>query len=819
MRSLSLIVLFLLLYSSAQAQSYTVSGYIRDAKTQESLIGLSVYDTAHSKGTTSNSYGFYSITLSKGKVNLRYSYIGYETLTSSFELTKDTTLQILLMPKSEQLAEVVVVGRNTHVESSRLGSINIPISQIKSMPSLLGESDLMKSLQLLPGVETVSEGKSDLSVRGGSPDQNLILLDGIPLYNSNHVFGFLSIFNADAVKNVNLYKAGFPARFGGRLSSVVDIRTNDGNMEHIKGSATVGLLAMKATVEGPIIKGKTSFSISMRRTYVDLFMDKVVDWIQDVDNETYKEGESSSNNDKYNFFFYDINAKLQHKISEKNSLFFLFYNGRDKMNTEYANKEGYSGELDAVTKQDWKWGSTIMASRWNHIVSGNMFLNTTFAYNSYNYDTGIRKNYTYFEYPDSRARNAQTRELVWVEPVEKQKYIALDYDSGIKDYSITSDLDFIPSPQHYFRFGAAYTYHRFKPEVISQRTGGESTDKVNYSDGHYIKAHEVAFYGEDDWDLTKKLRLNAGMRFSLFNVDDKTYTAVEPRLSFRYLLSDRLSAKVGFAHMQQYIHLLSSNSMLLQTDLWVPVTENVRPMNSNQLSAGLFYSLPGGFDFSVEAYYKKMKNVIEYKDGASFVGVSTGWQNKVERGQGRSYGIEFFVHKTLGKTTGWVSYALAKTERKFDEINYGEWFPAKYDRRHSVNVTVTHQLSKHFDLSANWLYSTGSTMTIPMTEVVHGYVPEDPYPSSSPVIDQIEQRNNYRMKGYHRVDLGVSYYTSRNTSRHGIWNFSVYNAYNQMNPFIVFTDYNEDQNGKYTKVMKQITIFPFIPSLSYTYKF
>jgi outer membrane receptor for ferrienterochelin and colicin len=775
-------------------QTFTINGRIADVTTGEILIGCNVVELSTNKGATTNSYGLYSLTLPRGKCRFTVTYLGYEDFYLNFDLKKDTTINISLTPSAQELQEVTITAGNRNLQVARLGNVNVPLSMIKNTPALLGESDLMKSLQYIPGVQNTAEGKSDLTVRGGSPDQNLILLDGIPIYNANHVFGFLSVFNTDALKNVTLYKSGFPARFGGRLSSVIDITTNDGNKEKFTGSATLGLLALKVNLEAPIIKNKTSFTFSARRSLVDLYMVPVQEWFSEDDNS----GES-----KTKFFFYDINAKIHHKLNDKISLYAIAYNGQDKLENRYSGNTDLSGQNNSTTDQDWKWGNTIFAARLNAVLSPTLFMNATLSYNQYKYNTSIDKSFatTGEDGNSMKSRNG------------------LDYDSGIKDYAATADFEYIPTSKHYIRFGASFIYHDFKPEVIKQNISDDNSGKNIASPNVFAK--ECAIYAEDDWDITRKLRLNAGLRASLFNVDNKTYYAVDPRLAIRYMLSDRLSLKAGYTHMQQYIHLLSSNSLLLQTDMWVPVTANVRPMNSQQISIGGYYVIPRLFDLSVEAYYKNMRNVIEYKDGASFAGVSSDWENKVEAGKGRAYGIEFSLERKEGRTTGVLSYALAKSERRFTEINYGEWFPARFDRRHTVNFRLTHQFSKKIDASLNWVYSSGDMATLPMMTAV---TPDIPDSRGIPdFVEQLDHRNNYRMPAQHRLDLGVSYTTKKKGSRYSVFNFSIYNVYNRMNPFKMYVeeDWVVEPGGQKVVVrkLKQISLFPIMPSISYTYHF
>ncbi|WP_291530051.1 TonB-dependent receptor [Bacteroides sp. UBA939] len=775
-------------------RTFTINGRITDGGTSEVLIGCNVAGLSAGKGATTNSYGLYSLTLPQGNCKFTVSYMGYENFHLDFVLKKDTTINISLTPSALELQEVSITATNRNLQVARLGNVNVSLSMIKETPALLGESDLMKSLQYIPGVQNTAEGKSDLSVRGGSPDQNLILLDGIPIYNANHVFGFLSVFNTDALKNVTLYKSGFPARFGGRLSSVIDITTKDGNKDKFTGSATLGLLALKVNLEAPVIKDRTSFTFSARRSLVDLYLVPVQEWLDDED---------SSSESKTNFFFYDINAKIHHKLNERTSLYAMAYNGRDKLENRHSESADPSGQKNSATQQDWKWGNTIFATRLNTVLSPTLFMNTTLSYNQYRYNTSIDKSFA------TTGENGNNVKF----------HNGLNYDSGIKDYAATADFEYIPASGHYIRAGASFIYHDFKPEVIKQHISDDGVNK-NIANPN-VFAKESGVYVEDDWDITPKLRLNAGVRASLFNVDNKTYYAVDPRLAVRYMLSDRMSVKAGYTHMQQYIHLLSSNSLVLQTDMWVPVTASVRPMNSQQISIGGYYVIPRLFDISVEAYYKNMRNVIEYKDGASFAGISSGWENKVEAGEGRAYGIEFSLERKEGRTTGILSYALAKSERRFTEINNGKWFPARFDRRHTVNFRLTHQFGKKIDASLSWVYSSGDMATLPMMTAVTPDIP-DAWGIVN-FAEQLDHRNNYRMPAQHRLDLGVNYTTGRKGSRYSVLNFSIYNVYNRMNPFKLYIE--EEQTAKpdgeiaTARRLMQISLFPIMPSISYTYHF
>jgi outer membrane receptor for ferrienterochelin and colicin len=776
---------------SLSAQNYTVSGYVRDTETKEVLIGSSVYAIENKKGCTTNDYGFYSLTLPSGNRIIRYSSLGYANMEISIDLTRDTVIQMYLTPVPEELTEIVI-SNDTKIEDMRLGIIDISVQQIKNTPVLLGEADLMKSLQFVSGVQYTTEGKSDLSVRGGSPDQNLILLDGIPVYNANHVFGFLSVFNTDALKKVTLYKSNFPARFGGRLSSVIDITTKDGNKNTFSGSASIGLPTLKFNIEGPIVKDKTSFTFSARRTYMDLLVDAANKW--------FIEDNSGS---KANFSFYDINAKIHHKINDKTYIYLSAYNGNDKLKqttAEIDDKEtGHNSSME-----QWDWGNTIISGKLSRIFSPNLFFKSTLTYNQYHYK--VTTDDEYLNKDDSLGVQKAYRNFL--------------FSSGIKDYSVTGDFEYFLSSNHNIKFGTAFTYHDFNPEVISLKSQSDTLIVTDNTPKHTF-SNDLALYVEDDWNISKKIRLNAGLRFSLFNVDGENYTAIDPRLSLRFLLTDRVSLQAGYSLMQQYVHLLSSNSIVLQTDLWVPVTGKIKPMQSSQYSFGILYELPKSIFLSLESYYKDMRNVLEYRDGINYTGVSAGWENKVEAGTGRAYGMEFSLEKRKGRITGTASYTLSKSERKFDEINFGEWFPAKYDRRHVINLLVNCKLNDKFDVTATWTYHSGSRITLPLMTYVSPDVPDTDRHIDN--LLELDHRNNYQMANYHRLDMGINYTFKKKKNRYSMLNLSVYNVYNRMNPYklILESDMHKEPTGEavYTHKLKQVTLFPIIPSLSYTFHF
>lgn len=810
------------------AQNYTISGYITDIKNGETLISSSVFDAKSNKGNVSNAYGFYSLTIPKGVVDIQYSYVGYSTQNRSFKLSKDTVINIRLA-QSTELSEVIVLGnrKDLGVQGSQMSAIEVPINQIKSVPALFGETDVIKALQLLPGVKSGTEGSAGMYVRGGGPDENLLLLDGVPIYNVNHMLGFFSVFNADAIKNVTLYKGSFPARFGGRLSSVVDIRMNDGDDRKYHGNITVGLISSKINIEGPIITEKTTFNFSARRTYFDILTQPIIALVAKQNGA----GKTSAG-----YYFYDLNAKISHKFSDRDRLYLSAYMGDDviyaNMQQSYSNF-GSAGSQEGRLNMDWYWGNLVTALRWNHVINNKLFMNTTAAYTRYRFDMSV---------------GTKTTTVIQTPPSTATQSITMGYKSGIEDYSAKVDFDWSSNPNHDIKFGANYTFHTFRPGVtIAQlkSTGEAINQQMDTTIGDQnVMAHEATAYIEDNISLGPIVKLNAGLHYSAFMVQNQLYHSIpQPRLGLRVLLSDKLSFKAGFATMSQYIHLLSNSNISLPTDLWVPVTKRIAPMQSTQYSTGFFYNLANLIDLSVEGYYKSMDNLIEYKDGATFLGSSTSWEDKVSMGRGWAYGVEFLAQKTVGNTTGWIGYTWSKSERLFDrpgqEINNGIAFPAKYDRRHDISIVVSHKFSERFDIAATWVYSTGSCGTLALQTYGGTDVPQSVGDNnynynfggitqvSNPIttsLPYISSRNNFRYEPYHRLDLGVNFHKQLKHGRR-TWNISVYNVYNQLNPFLttVTTKYNYNyQTGMMVsekKALTQISIFPIIPSVSYTYKF
>ena len=796
------------------AQNATLSGTIIDKRTGETLIGATVLDTRSGKGTVTNVYGHYSLTLKRDSVNLKVSYVGYEPQFFALKLDKNRELNVQLAA-SVTLDEVVITAeRPGDVRSSQMSANVMTMEKIKSVPVMFGEADLIKALQLMPGVQSGSEGNSGMYVRGGGPDENLFLLDGVPLYNVSHMGGFFSAFNTDAVKNVTLYKGSFPARFGGRLSAVLDVTQNNGNDKELHGNLSVGLISAKFNLEGPIVKEKTTFSLSARRTYAELFVIPAIMWLNDATSEEETQGPTLAQNAKFDagYWFYDINAKLTHKFSDKSRLYASFFIGDDKIHGKVHTVTSLNEDIYLGFEN--KWGNMVGALRWNYELSPKLFLNLAANYTQYH--NSIIGSVEKLATPNDA--NASTMQG--------------DYNSGIREATLRADFDLTPNPEHLVKFGLAATRHWFTPEVASASIDYFDSIQMNQAlhiDSNImsgtVPANEFVLYGEDDWSITETVKLNYGLHLSAFSVHGRLYKSIQPRLSGRVMLSDDLSVKVGYARMTQYVHLLSTTSVTLPTDLWVPVTDRVEPMTSDQIAAGVSYSFSGIADFSVEAYYKKMDNLIEYKDGATFFGSSEHWENLVYSGRGWSYGVEFLVQREFGDLTGWIGYTWSRSMRQFDRqgqvLNGGNPFPAKYDRRHDLSIVLSYKVSPRVDVSATWVFSTGNAASL--ATQTYPVAAEDPddydegavKPTGS--VNVIEGRNNYRMPNYHRLDLGANFHRQFKRARRTI-SVSIYNVYNRQNPYMLYRSRTETYNG-YPSALVQLSIFPILPSVGYTLYF
>lgn len=780
---LFLTIFFVASITYTHAQKITISGFIKDSLTGESLQGANIAIEPSGKGVMSNAYGFFSITLEAGKYNMLVSYVGYQPKQIQLNAAKDVQADVLLIPAAYASTQVTVIGRKreSNVQSAQMGRVDLTMERIKQIPAFLGEVDILKALQLLPGVRNAGEGNSGLYVRGGGPDQNLIVLDDAVVYNTGHLFGFFSIFNGDAIKNVTLIKGGMPAQYGGRLSSVVDVTMKDGNNQEYQVEGGIGNIASRIAVQGPIEKGKSSFIFAARRTYVDALVKPFIS----KDANLYGSG----------YYFYDINAKMNFKLGEKDRLFLSGYFGRDVF--DFNNKErSFNTSIP--------WGNSTATIRWNHVFNRKLFANTTVVYNDYKFKFDATQN-------DFR----------------------IVLSSGIKDLNAKVDFDFFPAPEHKVKFGVQYTYHTFLPNQVSGSQGSVEFNPTNTGKKY---ANEFAAYIQDDWDVTDKFRIGAGLRVSAFsqigpyykyekdangNPGDSTfygsgqrvedYGGFEPRLTLRYNTGKNSSVKAAVTRNLQYIHLATNSGTTLPTDLWVPSTYRVRPQEGWQYAAGYFQNFKDNmYEASVEVYYKNMRNQIEYKEG--YTPSLNDPEEEFTFGKGWSYGAEFFINKSKGRLTGWIGYTLSWTWRQFDSLNGGIKFPAKYDRRHDMSVVVNYNLTPKWKLGGIFVYGTGNAATFPERFYVIGGV----------LTQEFSNINAYRLPAYHRADISGTYTPKPNSTKkyRSSWVFSIYNVYSRLNPyFIYFGQTGDPLAGTQEINAYQVSLFPIIPSVTWNFKF
>ena len=800
--------LFLLLLSPACLWAqHTVSGTITDQTSGETLIGATILDTRSGKGTTTNVNGRYTLTLKGSEAVLRITFVGYEPIYDTISLSSNTIRNYILKP-SITLSEIVVTAERVNSrESSQMSALEMPVEQLKAVPVLFGEADIIKAIQLLPGVQSGNEGTGGMYVRGGGPDQNLFLLDGIPLYNVNHLGGFFSAFNADAVKNVTLFKGSFPARFGGRLSSVLDVTTNNGNDKKIHGNVSIGAISAKFNLEGPIVKEKTTFCISARRTYADFIMRPIIRKLAtDIDGKTKLVA---------GYYFYDANAKITHKFSDKSRLYATFYMGDDDVYTRIRTESSLAEDQYLDFRNN--WGNTVGGLRWNYVLNPKLFMNLSLSYTGY-----------------SNRMIAAIDKLAYITPDSvQQSTMNGDYISKIHDLTGRLDFSYIPTPEHDIQFGTYYTNHTIIPSVASGSI--DYFDQIQMDDPFRMEAklrddttrsHEIVAFAEDDWSINDIFKVNMGLHFSSFGVEDTFYPSLQPRISGRALLGENLSVKVGYAYMSQYMHLLSTTSVSLPTDLWVPSTKRIKPMTAQQVAAAVNYSIPLVVELSVEGYYKHMHNIIEYRDGATTFGSTAGWEDLVCVGDGWTYGVEFLAQRTFGRLTGWLAYTWSRTTHLFNrpgqELNNGNPFPAKYDRRHDFSIVLTYKINDWCDASATWVFSTGNTATLAMQKYPVASDDPDAYDLNSNLsntLSHVSSRNNFRMPNYHRADISVNFHRQfKRKNWHRTINVSVYNLYNKQNPYLTYTSNQYSYRG-YSKALMQLSIFPILPSVAYTLYF
>lgn len=681
--------------------------------------------------------------------------------------------------------------------------LEIPIQQVKKMPSLFGEKDVLKSLQLMPGVQKGTEGQSGLYVRGGGPDQNLIILDDAVVYNANHLFGFFSVFNSDAIKNVELTKGGFPARYGGRLSSVVEMNMKEGSKDKLHGEGGIGLIASRLTLEGPLSKGKSSFLISGRRTYLDILAAPVIKFTQKNTQEQLRPG----------YYFYDLNAKINYDLGASDKLYLSGYLGRDKfyIKEKRSNFEANSG-ID--------WGNATATMRWNHILNRKLFVNTSVIFTNFQFATT-----SYFKEFTGEQRTVSES--------------SLRYESNIRDLSLKTDFDFYPTTAHAIKYGVQATLHKSTPSAVT--LSGSYSDKPVEPTEKPVRSLEAGIYAEDTWQAFDALKMNAGFRLSYFKAANKSYIQPEPRFSAALRLAPDFAAKVSYARMNQYVHLLSNTGLGLPTDLWVTSTERIAPQQSSQYAFGFAKDLEKpALTFTLEGFYKNMDHILSYKEGATFLGISgegenandVNWQDNVTSGKGWSYGSEFLVQKKSGRLSGWIGYTLSWIYWKFPELNNGNTFHPRYDRRHDLSIVGIYELSKRITMSATWVYGTGNALTLPTSiysainssidhRLFGHYNPDENQLNSSDYGSQAKEyasKNNFRAEAFHRLDLAIQFHKKKKRYER-TWEVSVYNAYNHKNPFFYTSSdkfwHTDTKKNKLTKY----SLFPIIPSFSYNFKF
>ena len=801
MRTFLLIWALIAAFNGLRAQTpSTVSGYVNDSTSGEALIGASIFIKEIGKGISTNTYGYWSVTLPNGRYTFTVRYIGYATFERTIDLRANLKLDIDLRPSVTEMKQVEVVKekRKSNTESTDMGRIDVDVQKLQTLPALLGEVDILKTIQYLPGVKSNGEGNSGFYVRGGGPDQNLILLDEATVYNASHLFGFFSVFNADTVKNLELIKGGMPANYGGRASSVLDITMKEGNDRGFHGRGGIGLIASRLTLEGPIVKERGSFIVSGRRTYVDVLAKPL------INPESTFAGSG--------YYFYDLNAKANYRLGPKDRVYLSGYFGRDVFDLK--------GSLAGSPSFRIPWGNATVSTRWNHVFGPKLFMNATAVFSDYRFSFS-----------------------------GGQDQFAFKLSSGIKDIGLKVDLTQYPALRHQLKYGMQYTRHIYTPSTVEVESGDTDFDIDTPSKLH---AHEAAVYALDEYDITEDLRVNVGLRFSWFAhigpfheyllgtdgrpdgaVDHgagkivKTYSGLEPRLSARYRIDENSSLKASFNRNMQYVHLASYSSVGLPTDVWIPSGQNVKPQIAMQYATGYFRDLADHtYEASVEVYYKDLFNQIEFAEGATpDEGANTNYDAMLVFGKGWSYGAEFFLKRRLGKITGWAGYTWSRTMRLFPDVNHGRAFPSRWDRRHDGSLVVSYELNPRWTFGGTFVYSTGQATTLPVQR----------YWIEGRLVSQFSERNGFRMAPYHRLDLAATLknkpektITDKTTGETRIvkrryrssWTLAVYNVYNRANPyFYYFTTEGSTSTGDLRPQAKQVSLFSILPSLTWNFEF
>ncbi|PCJ81294.1 MAG: TonB-dependent receptor [Bacteroidetes bacterium] len=775
-------IIFSIFFSGVTFAQTTISGRVRNAVSGEYIMGANVVIEGELRGVSTNVYGFYSLSTPGNDFTLTISFIGYKQQSVKLNSQESIELNFDLEPTTINIgAGAEVIGTRTqNVQSTDLGRTEISVETIKGIPALFGEVDVLKAIQLLPGIQSSGEGNSGFYVRGGGPDQNLILLDNAAVYNASHLFGFFSVFNADAISNVDVHKGAMPARYGGRISSVLDIHLREGNRRKYKLNGGIGLISSRLTVEGPIVEDRSSFIISGRRTYIDILTRPFVE-------NTTAAGSG--------YYFYDLNAKMNHRFSNKDQIFLSGYLGKDVFSFK---------STDAGFEASIPWGNAIASLRWNHLFNDKLFLNMNANYSNYDFAfEGIQDDFGF------------------------------GFTSGIQDLSYKASMSYYPSPLHKIKTGVDYVFHTFIPTNFYFKSGEE---ELTLGESSVTYSHETAMYFEDIFDINELIRISAGIRYSDFRhvgpftrdslVYDKgelvkRYGGWEPRLSMRFTTSPRSSVKFGFSENYQYVHLASLSASTAPTDVWIPSSDLVKPQWGRQWNGGYFMDLGSerNWEASIEGYYKDLKNLVEYAENTLPTdNIGTNTDNNLVFGDGWSYGVEFFLKKRRGPLNGWVGYTWSKTERLFDDLNNGEIFPAKFDRRHDLSVVLDYTLNEKWRLAGVFVYATGNSISLPIQR----------YMLEGRITDLYGSRNGYRMANYHRADISATLTPDRSKKREkrkrnlseNSWVFSIYNLYNRANPYFLFFDTGGSlADGSLEVNAKQVSLFPILPSFTWNFKF
>jgi hypothetical protein len=761
---LSILITLLTSFGFAQ-DKVTISGSVIDASTGEDLIGATVFDQNSSKGAVTNTYGFFSLTLKKGYHKIAFSFIGYENVMLEGEFSENKHVEIKLKSISTELSTVEITAKrkDENLISTDIGIERLDMKKVESIPVIFGEKDVLKSIQLLPGISSTSEGSSGFSVRGGSIDQNLILLDEAPVYSASHLMGFFSVFNSDALKNMSVYKGGIPANYGGRASSVLDITMKEGNNQEFQTSGGIGLISSRLTVEGPILKDKVSFIASGRRSYADL----VAKAAGLIDNDV-------------DLYFYDFNAKINYKVNENNRLFLSGYFGRDDFGFGTVGMD---------------WGNTTSTFRWNHIFNEKLFSNTTLIYSNYDYAFNL----------------GETASMA----------------SGIEDYGFKEDLTYYLNPSYTLKFGLHSTYHNFDPGQLDFGEDSDmqllmDEKKALESALYLMSEHKVSDKFSIDYGVRFSLFNQIGEGYNYSYADDnsivdsvyfdngeimQSYYNFEPRVSMNYRLSKSTSLKASYNRTAQYLQLLSNSTSGQPNDTWMPSTFNLKPVLADQFAVGYFQNfLDNNYEFSVEAYYKNLQNVSDYEDGTDLM-FNDNIEAQILTGRGRSYGAEFYLKKKYGRFNGWISYTLSKTQTQIDGINNNEWYDSKYDKTHDISVVGSYDITDRVKVSASWVYYTGNAVTFPSGR----------YDYDGEIMSYYTERNGYRMPDYHRLDLGVQIKGKEHKRFKSSWDFSIYNAYNRYNAYSISFQESESNPGATEAV--QMSLFGIVPSVTWNFKF